>query len=131
MIFDTSFLIELIRGNPDAFQKSEQIHDDGEIGVITPVVFYELFIGALSSEDPDQIRVVLNLVHMYMDVGMDLESAQQGARILTAANSRHGGSCGVGHRDAMIAGIADNLGHTVLTKDSDFDDLGVNPEIFN
>ena len=131
MILDTSFLIELIQGNPDAFRRAEQIHDEGETGVITPIVLYELFIGALNSQDAEQIRHVSNLVSMYMTVDMTSGSAHQGARLLAAANSREGGDCGVGHRDAMIAGIADSMDQTVLAKDTDFDDLSVDAEIFN
>lgn len=130
MIIDTSFIIELLDENPDAFQKATEVYEDEEMCYITPVVFHELYYGALASQDEEEVRKVLNILTMYRMADMSEEESRKSARLLADADLSEGGDCGVGHRDAMIAGVADSMNDDVLAKDSDFEKLNVGVERF-
>jgi predicted nucleic acid-binding protein len=130
MIIDTSFIIELLDENRDAFAKAEEISESGETCYITPVVFHELYYGALATQDEDEIRKVLNILTMYGMVDMTEQGSHRSARLLADADNNEGGDCGVGHRDAMVAGVADSLEQEILSKDDDFEKLDVEVEIF-
>lgn len=128
MIIDTSFLIELLSDNPDAFQKAEELHENDGLQFITPINLYELYYGAIASENANEIRRVNNIATMYQIANMGEEEGKKGAELLANADLREGGDCGVGHKDAMIAGIAANMEETVLAEDDDFDKLDVDWE---
>jgi predicted nucleic acid-binding protein len=52
MILDTSFLIELMNGNPDAIQVAEDIEDQNRTQRIPAQVVYELYVGVGYTDTP-------------------------------------------------------------------------------
>lgn len=131
MILDTVFLSHIIKENQKAFDKAEEIHQVEKENSITSTTLFELYYGAFSEESEELVRRVNNLSKMYNMKKLNKESILEGAELLADADISEGGDCGVGQRDAMIAGIAAAHNESVLTVDDDFEKLDVDVEIFS
>lgn len=116
MILETTFVSHLMKGNDGAFEKAQELHEKGETQWITPVVLFELYYGAYMAEDEELVRLVSNVARMFEIAYMKEEESEHGARLLAQADLAEGGNCGVERPDAMIAGVASQLGETVITE---------------
>ena len=56
MILDTSFLIDIMNGNPAALSKVDEIESNGIEQVVPAMTLQELYIGVGASELPDDER---------------------------------------------------------------------------
>ena len=62
MIFDTSFLIDIMNGNQAALSKVDEIESNGIIQVVPAMTLQELYIGVRASELPEDERRKIEVV---------------------------------------------------------------------
>ncbi len=121
MILDTSFILDLWGGQPDAVRKAGQIDERGEPIYIPTPVLYELWEGVARSERPQaEAAKVVDFAG-----GHDLlpfsEADAREAGLLSGRLSRSGRMMGT--VDVQIAGMAKARGQTLLATDRRFRDL--------
>lgn len=129
MILDSNFLIYLVSGEIEAFEKSEELHGKNEdLRVASPSIF-EVYYGAIYEDaDEDEIRRIENLLWMYYFESVDEEIEKRGAELVAEADENAGGvgESGVDNEDARIAAIAEDIDEKVFTENAkDFEKLGV------
>lgn len=133
MILDTSFLIELLGDDSDAFEKGVELAENGIPQRIPSPVLYELQYGVEMEGDPDEQRAVENLPRLYPVVRLNDELAREAARLVATADEAAGGpdQAGIDDVDPMVAAIADTVDEPVLTRNHrDFERLNVEVETF-
>jgi len=113
MIFDTSFVVDLMDRQPDAVNKFWAIQGKENIFVTTPTIF-ELWSGIARSSRPEQEKKkVLEVLGSQLILELDEKSAEEGGRIdglLVREGLR------IDPEDCMIAGIAKHYQQKVLTR---------------
>jgi tRNA(fMet)-specific endonuclease VapC len=114
MIADTSYLIDLIRRNPDALAKANELESRNETIAIAAVSLFELHSGLSRSKYPEREKAAM-LAALKGQHIIPLEEEQA-----TFAGELHGRlhkqGTPLGIIDCLIAGIA-KAGHdTVLTR---------------
>ena len=113
---DSSFLVDYLRGRDytQAFLKEV----GAEVSVVVPtIVLHELYTGALrktgrSIEDVDEALVGIDVVGF--DAGAAAESADIRATLLDRGEP-------INRLDMLIAGVARQVGATVVAVDRDYD----------
>ncbi|MBN2335748.1 PIN domain-containing protein [Candidatus Bathyarchaeota archaeon] len=111
---DTDFLVSLIRGDPEAVGKADELDMRGVKTTITPITAFELFMGAYRSEQREaNLSQVLELVSGIPLLEYDVWAAEKAAKLASTLDSR-GETIGI--RDSMIAGITVRHGETLLTR---------------
>lgn len=130
MILDTSFLIDLFDGQQRAFEKGNQLSDDGTVQRVPSPVVMELSYGAAFG-DEDERRAVQNAIRMYPIVEQTDRIAQRSGRLLARADIDSDGKSGIDKVDPMVAAVADRYDEPVLTANiDDFEALGVDVETY-
>jgi predicted nucleic acid-binding protein len=113
MIADTSFLIDVMRGDPGAIARAEKLDGDGIPIHLTPITVFELYVGiGLSKKSSEEKATVHSVISSMSVFPMDFESAS-GAGLIFAAKKK---GRTVDPEDAMIAGIAKLNHETMLTR---------------
>lgn len=107
---DSSFLIEVFRGNEDALSLLHNIEEREEIYIPSPVVT-ELFVGARSEKETNKINTVLSQMSI---LPLDYESSKIAGKILNDLKKQ--GNI-IGFADALIAGISISNQEPILTLD--------------
>jgi len=128
MILDSSFLIELLRQEQNAFDKGVTLAESGIPQRIPSPVLYELRYGVELKGNADERRAVRNLPRLYPVVRLNEELASDAATLVAAADEAAGGpgQSGIDDIDPMIAAVADAVDEPVLTENvDDFERLGV------
>ena len=114
MIVDTSFVIDLMNGTPEAVEKAKQLWKEKENLFVTTVTIFELWSGVTQSQKPEQEkRKILGVLGSQLILELDEESAEEGGRIdglLVREGLR------IEPEDCMIAGIAKHHQETILTR---------------
>lgn len=117
MIVDTSFVIDLMQGDPDALATLEELEDGSESLHVPSLVFYELWEGIQRSDEPlrerDEVQAVLE--------------AHPGLDLTPAAARRAGRLSGdliergemLDDVDVLLAGMALEEGRGIVTRDGD------------
>ncbi len=114
MILDTTFAIDLLRGNKSAEKKAREMEDRDEAVVIPTPVVLELFAGAARSDAPmSERRKVEEFASSYGHAILGYNEARLAGEIL--GNLMLKGQR-IGLIDTMIASIAITHGETVLTR---------------
>ncbi len=114
MIFDTSFIIDLIHGNPEAVRKMNDLQDSRERLFITAPTIFELWVGISQSDRPKQEKKkVTQILESQMILDFDEESAKH-AGIISGTLINEGKV--IDPEDCMIAGIAKHHSQKVLTR---------------
>ncbi|MDO8660491.1 MAG: PIN domain-containing protein [Candidatus Woesearchaeota archaeon] len=114
MIIDTSFIIDLMRGNLPAKTKLVLLESLSTPLIIPTPTIFELCAGAEQSSDPSKELIKINSVLAGQTICvLDLESAQLGGKI-HGLLKRKGQSIDLG--DSLIAGIALTHHEPVLTR---------------
>ncbi|MGI0148466.1 MAG: PIN domain-containing protein [Thermoplasmata archaeon] len=116
MSLDTTFLIDLRRGNPAAIAKAKSIEDSGEPRCVTAPVAVELLVGGhrFGGMHLDRTRKLLaSLILLSTDVESCEEAGRIGADLLARGEA-------LGGTDLMIAGISKRHGQPLLTRDRSF-----------
>lgn len=114
MILDTSFVIDLMRGERKAVEKLEEFERSGEAIYLTAPTIYELFLGiALSRASDSEKRRVEEVLREQVVLPLD-EEAARAAGELQGELMREG--VPIDPLDALIAGIAVVRGERVATR---------------
>lgn len=103
-VADTSFLIDLMRGDPRAMRRRAELEAGGGAVSVPAVVLYELERGAEGSRAPDAERERMRLVLTARPVLPLDEAAARSAGTIDGALARRGTP--IDPEDAMIAGTA-------------------------
>jgi predicted nucleic acid-binding protein len=115
---DTSFLVDLLHGKPQALNLKETFDRGNEmISVAAPSVM-ELWLGALQSKYSGAERAkILGLLEVLDVMPLDLNAAKEAAEIEADLVSR---GVTISTEDIMIAAIAKVNGEKVVTRDEHF-----------
>lgn len=126
MIVDSSYLFDLLAGDPDAFAKGADLVEQGELQWLPTPVVAEAYYGVATSRSDTDEQEVRNRLLGYPRIDVDEEIARTAGELLAAADDRADGDAGVGPNDAYIAAMAAVLDDAVLTDNvDDFEALGV------
>lgn len=113
MIIDTSFLLDLLEGNRTAFEKGEQLVEQGTPFNVPAMTVAELFIGVEAIDGEDEARKVENVIMGHQILEMDELIARKAGVIM--------GETGLPPGDACIGATAHVRDEPVLTANvSDF-----------
>ncbi len=123
MIADTTFLIDIMRGDHSAIEKGEELERDGVQVNITTVSVFELYVGLNLSirpiEEKNKIDKVLGNIVVHH---LDFKSAREAGEIF-ADKKRRGQT--IDPEDAMIAGICISIEEPILTRNvNHFSNIG-------
>jgi len=108
-LLDTTFIVDHLRGTPEAVQRLRRIVEQGDIPFVNDVVTAEAWAGAPSDHDP----ALSNLLEFLEFVAAGPMAAKAAGR--SRARSRAAGR-DIGIADALIAACADDSGAAVLTR---------------
>ncbi|MFO7836647.1 MAG: type II toxin-antitoxin system VapC family toxin [Candidatus Thorarchaeota archaeon] len=114
MLLDTSFIIDLLRGEKPAIDKIKELEAASIATNISAPSVFELFVGvALTTKPQSEKRRITEILDSWATMPLDTESAGLGGRI-------HGQLIREGQmidpEDSMTAGIALHNNETLLTK---------------
>ncbi|MBI1935858.1 PIN domain-containing protein [Candidatus Woesearchaeota archaeon] len=118
MILDTSFVIDLIKGRPNAVSKLKELEKENVPYSITSPTVYELWSGLVSLEKSEKEKQkTTSLISEQIIYFLDDKSAEEAGKI-------DGKLIKIGKmiepEDCMIAGIAVTNNQKLLTKDPHF-----------
>jgi predicted nucleic acid-binding protein len=131
VIIDSSYLFDLMAGEPDAFQKGTELVEHEEMQWLPAPVVSEAYYGVATARSQTTEREVRNRLLGYPRIEVDEEVARVAGQLLAEADDQAGGDAGVGANDAYIAAMADVLDDAVLTDNrEDFEVLGVPVETY-
>lgn len=117
---DTAFVIDVLRSEPAALAKARELDGRRETKCIATPVIYEVSAGLLFTRSRSEAAAFRELASRFQIAPLDEPSAMKAAEIqaeLMRLGKRKA------HTDVMIAGIAANGGHTLVTRDRDFADV--------
>ncbi|MAG15843.1 hypothetical protein CMO88_02175 [Candidatus Woesearchaeota archaeon] len=112
MISDTTFLIDLSRGDNGAFKKLRELKKRKEPLTTTVITQYELWRGRGGLTDKER-HVIGNVVDNSLIISLEFDSAKLAGII---NNKLRKAGITVGSRDCLIAGITIAGGDTLLTR---------------
>lgn len=117
MILDTTFVVDILRGNPSAIRKLHTLLADGETLIITAPTIFEVFSGLAKSrklpQERERIRRALNQHVQWAFDGKSAEAAGELDAELIAKGQT------IGPIDSQIAGIALTNHEPVLTRNTE------------
>ncbi len=114
MIFDTSFVIDLMYATPEAVKKFNDLQQDKERLFTTSVTIFELWAGISQSDRPEQEKKrAIRILESQTILDLNQESAKK-AGMISGTLSNEGKK--IDSEDCMIAGIAKYYGEKVLTR---------------
>jgi hypothetical protein len=116
MIFDTNFVIDVMRADAEALEKLAELESKGEPQAVTAPTLFELYSGLARSTKPEAERKnILNTLAGLIVFHLDALSAER-------AGEEDGRLVKSGERiepvDSMIAGISLTMGETLLTRNT-------------
>jgi len=110
-------LVALVRGEPEAVKRAEEIDSEGLRKTTTPINAFELYLGAhLSEKREENLRLVRDLLLSLQLLEFDERSCDTAGVI--AANLMKLGKP-IGARDSMIAGMALRFEQPLLTRNTE------------
>lgn len=114
MLADTSFLIDLMRGDRSAIETAARLADDSSAVMVgTPTVF-ELYVGvSLAVRSLEERQKVLDALGSLTQLPLDSPSAKRAGSIYAQRTSE---GARIDAEDAMIAGIALENSQSLLTR---------------
>jgi tRNA(fMet)-specific endonuclease VapC len=111
---DTTFLIDHLRGLPDAVHKAGEMKETGSYLCTTPINAFELYIGAERSQRPRDFTALEGLLADIQILSFGKGEAQEAASII--ADLMRKGKM-IEMRDALIAGcMLKNGCITIITR---------------
>ncbi len=118
MILETSFLIDLMKGQSEAVALADEIDHSGESLYLPAPALFELWLGAgRSARGKEEIRKIEALIESFDVIVLTHEDARE-AGLLQARLSKAGRTMGT--VDVLLAGMARRRGETLVTGDRDF-----------
>lgn len=115
-LVDAGFLIDFLRGRGEAQARMKAAESSGEVLYVTPVVAYEVLVGAYAAGGRSLLRA-RELVRSLSFLSLDLEAVEEAVR--TGADLRKLGTP-IGPMDTLNAGAALQRHERVLTRDADY-----------
>ena len=114
MILDTTFVIDLIDGLPEAVEKLKSLQEQQEMLFVTTPTIFELWTGITQSDRPEREKEkVLRVLETQLILDLHRESAEEGG-IINGTLINEGQR--IDPEDCLIAGIAKQYGDAVLTR---------------
>ena len=114
MIFDTTFVVDLMDNDTDAIDKLNVLIKRNEPMLITTITVFELFKGIkLSTKPKKEKEKITNILNKLIIVNLDQKSAELSG-LIDGALIKEGKKISV--EDCMIAGIALNKKDKILTR---------------
>ena len=112
MIFDTCFIIDILKGDNNAVRCLENLERTSESKVVAAITIHELWrgLGILNIKEKEEIKDILQTITV---LPLDLESAKISGEI---ERRLLGENISIDPEDAMIAGIAIKNNQKLLTK---------------
>ncbi len=109
IVLDSTFVIDVLRGEPDAVRRLRRMFEEGDDAIVTDVVVCEVRTGLLAEAE------------QHLDAFLEpIEFVQPGAAAAKTAGRWRGELRATGRTlslgDALIAACADGLGAAVLTR---------------
>jgi len=117
---DTNFIIDVLRADPAALVKSQEIDVRPETKLLSTPVLYEITSGLLYTRSRSEAGAFRTLASRFAILPFDEPAAARAAEI-RAELMRLGRL--KSHVDVMIAGVAAAGGHVLVTRDRDFEDI--------
>lgn len=116
MLLDTSFIIDLLRGQEKAVKKIKVLEAESTATNISSPSIFELFVGiSLTKKPASEKKRIMDVLESWGTLTLDCECAARGGVI-------HGQLIKEGQpidpEDSMIAAIAIVHGETLLTKNT-------------
>lgn len=108
-LLDTTFIVDHLRGKPEAVQRLRRLVQQGDLPFVNDVVTAEAWAGAMTDDDPD----LTSLLQFLEFIAAGPEHARVAGR--WRARSREQGR-DIGIADALIASCAADMGSTVITR---------------
>ena len=114
---DTTFLIDHLRGLPEATEKASELKEAGSDLCTTSINVFELYIGAARSQRPRALAALEGLLADIRILNLGKREAEESASIM-ADLIRKGRM--IEMRDALIAGCMLRNGYTsIVTRNSE------------
>ncbi|WP_436912350.1 PIN domain-containing protein [Halosimplex marinum] len=131
MIVDSSYLFDLMAGDPAAFEKGSELVERGEMQWLPTPVVAETYYGVATARSDTTEAEVRNRLLGYPRIDVDEEVTRTAGELLATADGEAGAPPGIGSSDAYIAAMAEILDDAVLTDNvDDFEALGVPVETY-
>lgn len=118
MILETSFLIDMMRGRPEAVALVQEIDRSGERIALPSPGLFELWIGAGRSRRSHEEMDKIDALVAAFDIVLFTDADAKEAGLLQARLSLAGEAMGT--VDVLLAGMARARGETLVTGDRDF-----------
>lgn len=118
MILETSFLIDMMRGRPEAVALVQEIDRSGENVALPSPGLFELWVGAGRSRRSREEMEKIDSLIVAFDVLTLTDADAKEAGLLQARLSLAGATMGT--VDVLLAGMARARGETLVTGDRDF-----------
>jgi predicted nucleic acid-binding protein len=116
MIADTSYLIDVMRGDLGAINKGKKLEVDGVPIHLASITVFELYVGiGLSKKSAEEKAIVHSVISSMPVLSLDFDSACEGGLIFSA-RKKEGKT--MDPEDAMVAGIAKLNHETILTRNT-------------
>ena len=119
VVLETDFLIDLLRGEEHAVEKSKEIEQKGEKKATTPISAAELLEGAYYTQGK-YLVAAKELLQSLEILDFDLEAADRSGEI-GAELAKKGRQIGIA--DTMIAGIVKRYGERLVTRDEHYQEV--------
>ena len=119
--FDAGFIIDVIRGHKSALAKARELENRDEEQFLTTPALFEVTSGLLFARSRSETAAFRAYASQMPILPFDQAAALRAAEIRVELQ-RSGKTKGA--TDVMIAGIAAQGGHVVVTCDRDFLDIG-------
>ena len=113
VILDSTFLIDLLRGNLSIKDKVNELDKGQEEKYVTPITTMELYYGALKSCKKNEAKKVMALLLSLNKLNFDFSSSLKAAEIQNNLTKK---GLIIDIEDIMVAGIAKSVGQKILTK---------------
>lgn len=117
---DSTFIIDILRSDRAALAKDREIDNRRAARFLTTPVIYEIASGLLFTRSRSEATAFRALASRFAILSFDESSAKRAAEIrvelLRLGKIKD-------HVDVMLAGIASQGGHTLITRDRDFQDI--------
>ncbi len=114
MIADTCFIIDIMRNNPEAIAKAQEIEKNNTPLLVTAPTVFELNVGlSLSSKPLEEKEKIQEVLDSLPFLPLDYTASIEAGRIY--GDKRKQGET-IDPQDAMIAGIARSVGEKILTR---------------
>ena len=114
MIADTCFIIDIMRNNPEAITKAQEMERNSIPLMVTAPTVFELNVGlSLTTKPLEEKELIREVLDSLLFLPLDYKASIEAGSIY--GEKRKQGST-INPQDAMIAGIARSAGEKILTR---------------